>query len=69
MDKFEFVLLDTDSEDEVIFSQLVPESVYDLEIDVEEVGGIEKSSSSNSYNGKDGTLWSKNLSTKSSKTT
>ncbi|KAI2795599.1 hypothetical protein BLOT_016646 [Blomia tropicalis] len=69
MDEFEFVSLDTDCEDEVIFSQLVPESVYDLEIDAEEVGEIEKSSSSNSYNGKDGTLWSKHPSTKSSKTT
>ncbi|KAI2797164.1 hypothetical protein BLOT_011142 [Blomia tropicalis] len=57
MDEFEFVSLDTDSEDGVIYSQLVPESVYDLEIDAEEVGEIEKSSSSNSYNGKDGTLW------------
>ncbi|KAJ6215358.1 hypothetical protein RDWZM_009858 [Blomia tropicalis] len=69
MNEFEFVSLDTDSEDEVIFSQLVSESVYGSEIDAEEVGEIEKSSSSNSYNGKDGTLWNKHPSTKSSKTT
>ncbi|KAI2795425.1 hypothetical protein BLOT_016764 [Blomia tropicalis] len=69
MDEFEFVSLDTDSEDEVIFSQLVSESIYGSEIDAEEVGEIEKSSSLNSYNGKDGTLWNKHPSTKSSKTT
>ena len=33
MDEFKFVSLDTDSKDEVIFSQLVPKSVHDLEID------------------------------------
>ncbi|KAI2797188.1 hypothetical protein BLOT_011166 [Blomia tropicalis] len=69
MDECEFASLNTDSEDEIVFSELIPELVYDSEIDAEEIGELEKSSSLNNYNGKDGTLWSKHPSTKRSRTT